>query len=154
MAVFEISEMLKVAIKDEEIGEAFYNAIAGRTSDERLKERLLQIAKQEVYHAARFRNILTNVKDSKPREQYQGEYDGYMNALLTNRAFPDIASAIAKASKADDGECLDIAKRLEKDTILFYEELIKFVPSAYAVQINEIMNEERNHLADLTSLRA
>ena len=154
MAIFEVSEMLKVAIVDEEAGIKFYEILAGKVKNSTLKERLMSIANQEKIHMAIFQQMLKEVKDVKIREEYKGQHENYMKALMNSRAFPDTNLAIKKANSASSSECLDIALRLEKDAILFYEELMKFVPNTYAKQVGEVMEEERNHLTELLELKA
>lgn len=153
MAIFEVAEMIQMAIKDEETGVAFYNAIAEKSGNQKIKTKLMGIAEQEKVHAARFKDMLGSVKEAKVREEYKGQYSDYIKALMENRAFPDMATAVKKAKDAPAAECIGIALRLEKDAILFYEEMLKFVPNTNTNYINDIMNEERNHLTELMELK-
>jgi len=153
MAIFEVSEMLKVAIADEEAGAKFYELLAGRVQNAKLKERLIAIANKEKVHEAFFKELLKTVKEPKIKEEYKNQYEHYMRALLESRAFPDTNAAVKRAGSAQPAECLDIAMRLEKDAILFYEELIKFIPNTHAHHINEVLDEERHHLTELLELK-
>jgi len=153
MPIFSVSELLNIAIKDEETGIAFYEALAEGTKDPDLKEHIKHIARQEQYHAQRFREMLDDVGDFKPQERYTGEYESYLNAVLEARAFPGPAAAAEEArSAADDASALQIAMRLEKDTLLFLNEIKHFLPETHEEYIDAVIKEEREHLVELTNL--
>ncbi len=154
MPVFRTSELINVAIRDEETGIAFYKALAGITKDPELKEHILGISRQEELHAQRFREMLDDVGDYKPQERYEGEYESYLGTLLEARAFPAPEHAAAEAKRAkSDADAINIAMRLEKDTLLFLSELKEFVPDIHTEHIDAIIKEEREHLTELAKLR-
>lgn len=153
MALFQAAELVKMAIKDEETGMAFYKALAEKTNIEALKEGFSEIAEQERHHAAIFQDMLASLKDVKIQERHEGEYEGFVNALLESRAFPGPEKAKEMAFKINSREGIDIAMRMEKDTLLFYEEMNKLIPQTHTKFINDIMEEERNHLTQLTELK-
>jgi rubrerythrin len=154
MPVFQASELLNIAVKDEETGIAFYRTLAEKTSNVDLKEHLLAISKQEEMHANRFREMLKDVGDYKPQERYTGEYEDYLNTLLEMRAFPGPEEAIAKAQTiTSDSEAISISLKLEKDTLLFLSELKNFVSDAHQEYIDAVIEEEREHLKELGELQ-
>lgn len=154
MPLLQVAELVNMAVKDEIVGEAFYKALAGRSENDKIREKLLEIAEQEKHHAARFSEIARGLKAVKTHEQYPDQYESFVNALLANRAFPSADEAVKKAGSVNISDGLDIAIRMEKDTILFYQEMIAFLPKTDSGAINEIMNEERNHLTSLAELKA
>jgi len=154
MRLFEVSELINVAVKDEETGIAFYSALADATKTPEIKKAILAIAEQEEFHRDRFKEMLAEVGDYKPHEQYPGHYGEYLKVLLESRAFPETSAAAEKARRAgSDTEAIDIALRLEKDTLLFLQEMKGFVPDSNANLVEEIINEERGHVVDLTNLK-
>ncbi len=154
MSLFQVSELLGMAVKDEVVGEAFYNALAENCSDKHVAAKLQAIAAQERHHAARFGELQSELKAAKVHEEHSGQYEQYVNALLENRAFPEPKAAIAKAKKVCLLEGIEIAAHMEKDTLLFYEEMLNYVPKSHHKFVDEIINEERNHLMELTTLRS
>ena len=154
MSLFQVSELLGMAVKDEVVGEAFYNALADKCTNKDIAAKLHFIAEQEKYHAKRFGEMQSELKAAKVHEEHTGQYEQYINALLANRAFPDSATAVEKAKHISTIEGLEIAAHMEKDTLLFYEEMLTYVPTSHHKFIEEIMNEERKHLMDLTALRS
>lgn len=152
MPVFKIGEFINMAIKDEETGEAFYRALAESTKNNKIKSGCNRIADQERKHAERFKKMLDEVGMTKAREDYDGQYEAYLNFLLTSRAFPKPQDAANMASKSGDAAALKIAMGLEKDSLLFYDEILELLPNTHKGYINDIIEEERVHLEDLWKL--
>ena len=73
------------------------------------------------------------------------EYQAYMNALLKGTVrFLDNSREIK-----DFKHGFEIAVNLEKDTILFLSELKQVIDDYYLDAIDNILNQERNHLKSL-----
>jgi len=155
MSVFDVRELLKMAVKDEETGIAFYRALAESTTKPQVKRACLEIARQEEGHRRRFQQILDSIGEFEPNETYPGEYERYLETLLEERAFPAPDAAAARARSAtSDADAIGIAIGLEKDTLLFLEEVKRFVRQKDSAHIQAVIDEERQHLVDLTRLKA
>lgn len=148
-----MGDFFKMAIKDEETGIAFYTTLAENTKNNELKRELLHIADQERMHAERFGNMLKESGDKTPREEYSGQFEKFMNALLATRAFsaPEDAVQMAKEINSDK-HGIDIATRMEKDTLLFYLEMLSVIPETHINQVTQIIEEEKVHLDQLAQL--
>lgn len=155
MSVFDLREMLDMAIRDEESGEAFYAALAETAKDQKLKDRFQAIAAQERYHAARFRTLLTELGAYKPVKQtYTGEYEEYMGAMLAARAFTTPQEAAAEARKMGAAaDAVNTALRMESDTLLFYMEIRGFVETKMKSIVDDIIHEEKEHVYELTQIK-
>ena len=153
MRLFEMGELLNVAVKDEETGIAFYSALADAAENREIKEAVLAIAEQEKFHRDRFKKMLDEMGDFKPSEQYPGEYEAYLKILLYNRAFPEPAVAAERVRQVSFEEAINIALQLEKDTLLFLQEMKELVPDSNASLVQQIIDEERAHVVDLTDLK-
>ncbi len=155
MALFDIRELIKMAVKDEETGIAFYQALAESTDQPEIKDGIQAIAAEEEHHRDRFKGMLEKAGEWEPVEEYSGQYEDYVNALLENRAFPKPEDAAEEArSVANDAEAIDIAIGLEKDTLLFQQEMRGFISPEYNDFVDEIIDEERKHVKDLTRLKS
>jgi rubrerythrin len=156
MALIDLKEMLKMAVKDEETGVAFYKALAEVAKTEEMKAKLLHMSVQEQEHADRYKSFLAGLGgDYKPTVQkFDGEYEGYLNALLESRAFtsPEDAAAQARAT-TDITSALDVAINMERDTLLFYIEMRNLVDNDKQKYIQDIIDEEKNHVYELTELK-
>ena len=154
MALFDVRELIRMAVKDEETGIAFYKALAEATKAPNVESQMIAISKQEEVHRERFQKMLDELGGYQPSEQYTGQYDEYLRALLDSRAFPAQAQAAEQARAAkSDAEAVEIAMRLEKDALVFLNEVRNLVPDVEADKVNAVIQEERAHLTELTALR-
>jgi len=154
MALFKMGEFINMAVKDEETGLAFYRSMAETTGNSKLKESFSKIADQENVHAERYRKMQGDVGDNFPREEYPGQYDNFLNALLSTRAFPEPEAAAREAKNLKtDLEAIDLALTLEKDTLLLYYDMQSFIPETHKNIVDDIIEEEKGHIEELAKLR-
>jgi len=150
--LFEISELVKVAVEDERTGVVFYSKLAEKS--EHLRETFAELASAEEFHLAQFQEMLSELGGVQSREQYPGEYMAYLQALTTERAFPDEATAIRMAEECDgDAEAIQLANRFERDTLVLLNEMRKLVPDKHSAIVDKIAQEEQAHLVTLTEAR-
>jgi rubrerythrin len=153
--LFSAAEMLNIAVREEVTGATFYRALADKTRSEELKQFALQTADMEDKHAERFRKLLAKVGHYKPAaESYEGEYAEYLAYLVEGRIFPVGADAQQMAAKMkNDREAVETAAEMEKNTLVLYQELMRFVPKKDQAVLQEIMDEERIHLLQFTKFK-
>ncbi|MFW6132589.1 MAG: ferritin family protein [Planctomycetota bacterium] len=153
--LFEITELVKIGIEDEKSGVGFYATMAERADSERLRAIFADLADQERHHQRRFEQMLEDLGGHKPtREQYPGEYAGYLQALTGDRAFPDADAARRMAENCpDDRSAVELAVRFERDTLLLMHEMASLVPDKHRDVVNELAEEERGHLVTLADAR-
>ncbi len=153
--IFSAREMIEVAIKEEQTGATFYRALADSTDSQELAEFALQVAAMEDEHEARFKNLLDEVGEHKPSgESYEGEYEAYMSYLLEGRIFPTGRDGEEMARRqGSDQEAVSTAMELERNTLLFYHEMLKFIPPQQHALLESIIDEERQHVSDFARYR-
>ena len=152
--LFEVAELVKVAVEDEKTGVAFYSVLAGKCAKPELKDIFARLAEEEKYHQQRFEQMLAALGSHKPREEYPGQYMAYLRTLTDERAFPDEATAIRLAGECpDDAAAVDLASRFERDTLMLMHELAGLVPENDQVVVNELAEEEQQHLVTLAKAR-
>ncbi len=153
--IFSGSELLEVALGIEENGAAFYQALAEKTKDKNARAIYEHLAAEEIKHQKTFRGMLDKVGNYQPPEGYAEEYYLYLKSLVDNSVFTDVAHARQIAARvASQTEALDIGIQAEKDSILFYTEMNNLVKPADHQVITNIINQERDHLNQLTQLKA
>ena len=154
MALFDISELLEMAVKDELTGQAYYEALAQATADAKLRKLCAGLAAQEAGHATRFRAMTAEVPEPKKRtEGYLGQREDYVGALLGSRAFPTPEAAAAKAAAiANDPAAVAIALGMEKNTLLFFLEMRDLVAEKDGKYMDAIIEEERAHVTQLSAI--
>jgi len=151
--LFEVAELVKVAVEDERSGVAFYSKLAEKSA--KLKDVFSRLAEEEKYHQKRFEEMLDDLGGHRPHgEEYPGQYTEYLKTLTTERAFPDEQAALRAAEDCkDDAEALALASRFERDTLILMNEMRGLVPEKDSAVVDELANEERGHLVTLAEAR-
>jgi len=154
MNIFKASELLKIAVQIEKNGLAFFNEIKGKVRSFTAQETFDSLAKQELEHQKAFEGMLQKVGDYQPAESYSGEYAMYLEALAGENIFTkdEGIKNIAKGLNSDS-EAIQIGIGFEKDSIIFYNDMKKFVPSQDQGTVDRIIEEEKKHLAKLVQLK-
>lgn len=152
MDILKASEVLEIAIKIEENGEAFYRKTATK-GDQKFKQIFEWLADEEVKHKAIFEKMLSRVEDYKPAESYPGEYFAYLRSYADRLIFTPqkLESEISKIADRDDA--IEFAIQREIESILYYLEVKPLVPQGQKADIDKIIDEERRHYLKLVDLK-
>ena len=152
--IFKGGEIVKIGIQIEKNGYDFYNILAGSTKNFHAQGTFKYLAGEEKKHIASFEKLLDSVESYEPTETYLGEYQQYVKALAEEYIFTKANKGKETAGTAsNEVDAIDMGINFEKDSILFYDEMKKFVPSSEHKAIDELINQEKQHLAKLSSLR-
>ena len=151
---FKASELVELAILIERNGEEFYSSLKKSTQNENAREVFSYLAGEEKKHIAIFQNLLQPLEKYQPIESYPGEYEGYTKAMADSHVFTkkDTGKDLAQKIKTPL-EAIDVAMRFEKDSILFFESMRQFIPNAEHKTVDELINEERDHIVKLKELK-
>jgi rubrerythrin len=151
--LFSGNEIVDIAVKIEENGQAFYLAAAGRAEDENLAAVLKKLAADEVEHKTTFQALYRADEDYSLDPGYNEEVDAYIKAMASAQVFaPGKSVAEIARGAADIFEVLSLAMGAEKDSILYYSEMKKWVQPKDKDVIGKVIAEEKRHLSDLTKL--
>lgn len=152
--IFSGSELLEVALGIERNGAAFYQALAEKTKNKSAQAIYEYLAAEEIKHLNTFQDILKRVGSYQPPQDYAEDYQRYLKSLVNSSVFTDVAHAQQIAAKvSSDTQALDIGIQAEKDSILFYTEMQNVVKPADQQIITDIINQERDHLNQLSQLK-
>jgi rubrerythrin len=155
--VFNADEIFEMAIRIENNGAAFYRKSAGLQSDTKNQKFLEGLANMEDQHQKIFTEMRTTLtqkdKDPKVFDPYD-EVSQYLTAMadtMGGEGSPSVADALTGEETLE--EILRIAVGLEKDSILFYLGIKDLIPSQSGQdRIDEVIREERRHVAQLSNL--
>ena len=151
---FSGSELADIAIGIERNGASFYDSLAKSAGKEIAKGVYEYLADEERKHIDIFQSMLASLTDYRPPETYTEEYDLYLKALVNSAVFSDDQVARDMAQKVgSDAEATQIALGAEKDSILFYSEMLDLVRQPEREVVNNIIEEERSHLRQLSALK-
>ena len=148
---FNEIEAAKIAQNMERHGLDFYQKAAVRTNDMATRDVLLRLAEDEKKHLARFEELEEILQaDRRAKKGYTDDPDlaAYIDRLVETQVFAKEGAVARLADQAgSDYEALAVAIRAERDSILFYQEMMSFIDSNPArAAFSTILDEEREHL--------
>lgn len=155
---FNDLEALKIAIDIERRGERFYNSVANKIDHEYIRDILLNLASQEREHADTFESLYKNAAGEKEGFDdtylFEPEISAYLAAMVQTTVFPSdkkVDEIVANLNDSEDVLLLGI--QAEKDSILFYTEMIIYSRLMEAKEaFRKLLAEEKKHLVDLRAI--
>lgn len=146
-------ETVELAIKMEEEGAKFYALAEGRVGEPEMAEMFRLLRNREYEHMNIFRRFYSDIASSRGDSDAgllltDPEVGSYLRAFVESSVFPTAGAAErAIAGCRDNRDILGLALRAEKDSILYYRELVTHSPYPEAAEVLErIIGEERRHL--------
>ncbi|MCX7642904.1 MAG: ferritin family protein [Armatimonadetes bacterium] len=152
MAIFKAAEIVDMALEIERIGFKFYTALAESATDDEARSTFKWLASEEQAHEKEFWKLRESAGTYSLPESYPGEWQAYVQALVESLTVLGDEEIREVAKEADFAEALKVGIALEKDSILFYEALKKYVPASHHKVVDEIIAQEQAHLLKLTSM--
>jgi len=154
MQVFQASDIVEIAVRIEENGVNFYRFAEQLARQEEAKNLFASLAAAEVAHKRMFEGIFAKMEKSTPPESFEGEYAAYLRAYVDNNIiFTKEVMDKELAQVKDTLAAFDFAIKRELDSILYYHEIKRLVPTAQHAAIEQIIEEERKHFSLLTDLK-
>jgi len=149
--LFSANELLDLAIKLEENGEAVYRDAIEKVSNPEFVRLLEWMADEEVKHA----NWFTELKlkfDQKGVNPFMEKMSRELfNDLLGDKNFS--LKDVDFASVSDMDELIDIFIEFEKDSVRFYQVLEPFIEDPVSLEsLKKIIDEENRHIRRLLEL--
>jgi rubrerythrin len=151
---FAGSEVVEIGIQIEKNGRDFYSALAKNSKNPEASQVFKYLAGEEEKHIKAFQGILDKLEKYEPAGLDADEYYAYMNALASEYVFTqkNKGEEVAKTIKADK-EAIGIGIKFEKDSIVFYVGIKRVVPEYGQKIVEQLINQEQNHLKQLLELR-
>lgn len=151
---FNAAEILELAKDIEKEGYDFYKTQAGKTEDKELKQLFLDLAADEQEHYDIFNELSRKVKKEVDEDLdyiYDQEVSAYLSSLVEFTVFPPDSDSAIKPETPE--KILLMAIMAEKDSILFYQEMLPYNKGTTADTLKRLIAEEKQHLVDLTSYK-
>jgi rubrerythrin len=149
MPLLDIDQLLEFAIKLEDKGEKFYLEWAGRTDSESVRAFFRMIAEEENLHKVTFEELRAEVNSDRSPDDLEQEYEDYFRTFADYIVFSDSEMRTARDLKT----AIELAKKQELDTILFYSDLKKFLAEEHRDLLDRLVKEERGHFVKLSELQ-
>ena len=149
--MYSSEEVIALAVNVETNGERFYNESA-RKAEGDLKKIFEFLAEQEDLHRLRFESLRKYATDFIIPRDWE-EVEPYLNAIVESTFFMGNEKSFKRAMGAKDSvEALEFALQFEKDTLLFFNEIVDFSREQNKKIINEIIKEEKKHIEMISKL--
>jgi|LGVF01.1.fsa_nt_gb rubrerythrin len=142
--IFALEDIFNVMIELETLGNVHYVEMQDMTDDLQLKALFGLLATQEMAHKELYTKY-KNMNITFERNLVTEEYEDYMDAMLKGTVrFLEQSKEIKNFEHG-----FEVAINLEKDTILFLTELRRIIAPEYHAAIDNVTDQERNHLKAL-----
>ncbi len=148
---FKAADVIAAAVEIETRGQEFYRRLARAAQNDEAKRFFEYFAAEEARHETIFRGLAEQVGPvDLPAWSTQEEYADYLRALLDSHTL--FTSGLAEVPHDRGGDlaaALRLAMNFEKDSLLFFMEMISLVPPEQRRHVQRCIEEERLHLRQL-----
>lgn len=147
--VVSSTNVLETLIQLEQNGYKFYEKAANAMEDGVTKNLLLKLAEDEKVHEKTYRELLERQDDIS--DITFDEDESYLNLIVNLNAMVTDEGKLEKTKKVKSKrEALLIAEKLEKDTIIFLNELVELDKDIKRNKAYKAaLKEEKNHLRQI-----
>jgi len=153
MAIFTGDEIFQLAMELEETGEVFYEAVAAGCGNASVADLCRRLAEQEKQHYRTFEDMRKRLAARPEARPLTWEEMKFAQGLINDRLIPGPEEARRIAAGGSLTETIDLAIRLENDSVEFYTELLPAVEEGDREAVARIIEEERRHARELTAAR-
>jgi len=152
---YSMPEIMEMAVETEKSGKQFYEAVAAETKEPKLKELFSFLSDEENRHIAAFQQLAKDLKERPEDLPYNWEEAAlYLDAITHSRYFLGKGKALDLARSAKTAnDALTHAIGFEKETLLFYNEVLAMVAEHNRPTVKKLIGEEKSHVVKLTQLK-
>ncbi|MDD5427778.1 MAG: ferritin family protein [Candidatus Omnitrophica bacterium] len=150
--VFNAAEVIDMGIEKERKRRDFYGYAAENFKEKDLKTLFAQLRDWEDTHIKKFSEIRSSLKESEATETYKGELASYMNATVDDLIYKKVSAEWFLKNVRRPAIAIQYGIGFEKDAILFFNELLKYMNPYHKEKVQELIDEEKKHLVYLSEL--
>jgi len=145
-------KVLTMAVDLEETGRGFYEALALGCGNREMAALCARLAKAEAQHAAVFQEMRKRLPRTDRTKPLTDEQAARVHSMVKDFVIPKppMVSKVALHGQAKDA--LAMAIQMERDSVRFYENILRDVQPSQAAAIDDIIRQEKMHLHDLMAL--
>jgi rubrerythrin len=148
-------EVIEMAVKTEQTGQKFYSQVAKKTKSKILAQLFNFLASEELKHEKTYKKLYNIIKDDPRAMPYNLDEMGlYLQAITDSKFFLSSDKALNSISKVKTPKALlDYAIQFEKETMLFYLEILNMINEKNKPIVDRIIIQEKHHIRKLTSMK-
>jgi rubrerythrin len=153
MGLYGLKEILQLATQLEENGQLYYETAAAKCSDPSVSNLCLEIAEQEVKHLEKLESMKQVLLADEHMKRLTWEELTWLQLELEDGVLPDFQELSHFINEATTTEILARAIQMESDRMTFYSNLMSEVDPNYTGLLEELVEEESQHIEWLTSAK-
>ena len=151
--VFNAAEVIDMGIEKERKRRDFYGYAADNFKEKDLKDLFSRLKDWEDEHINKFSEIRATLEESEISETYKGELSSYVKTTVDDLLYKQVAKEWFSNNVKTPIVAIQYGIGFEKDAILFFNELLKFMNPYHSDKIRKLIEEEKKHLIFLTDLK-
>ncbi|MFA6142781.1 MAG: ferritin family protein [Candidatus Omnitrophota bacterium] len=151
--VFNAAEVMDMGIEKEKKRRDFYGYAAEKFQDGAVKDLFVKLRDWENTHIKKFTEIRNTTEESEATESFQGELASYMKAAMDDLLYKQVTKEWFSKNIKAEIEAIRYGIGFEKDAILFFNELLKYMNPYHKEKIQILIDEEKKHLVFLSELK-
>jgi len=149
--MFNVDEIIDMAVRLEKNGEAVYRQALSRATDPNVRRLLQALADKEVEHAEWFQGLREECRVKGPGSALKQVEKEILMEIFGDQSFSLKEAAIREETPWE--KILETALEFERDSVLFYEMLHTLAQDEETRRcIHRMMEEERGHIAMLEEM--
>ena len=153
MESYGLKEIFQFAKQMEENGRLYYETAAAECNDPSLSSLCLKIADQETEHLEKLKSMEQTLLTDEEMQELTWEELTWLQFELEDAVDLDMQELKSFIKEATILEILLRAIQMESDTMAFYSSLMPEVNPDCAGLLQELIEEENNHLKWLTEAK-
>lgn len=151
--VFTAAEIIDIGISKEKKRRDFYGYVAEKFKDKEMKELFSRLRDWESEHIRKFSDIRNSTQTYEVSESAEGEFESYMKSLVEDMLYDQISAEWFAKNIKDAITAIRYGMGFEKDAILFFGALLKYMMPPNREKVEELIGEEKKHLIYLSELK-
>lgn len=150
--VSPIDQIVESAVKIEKAGRSFYSNLAIKEYNEKIKDVLISLARDEEKHIDAFTRLGEALKNDEKFVAQCGtpDFSEYLNAIIKAHVFyqplTDDDDYVIKSAR----ETLEMALRFERDSIIFFQELRSAMGKEGGDVLDMLIDQEKMHIRKIS----
>jgi rubrerythrin len=151
--VFNAAEVIDMGIEKERKRRDFYGYVALKFEEKDMKDLFSRLRDWEETHIKKFTEIRNTLEESEATESYPGELITYVKAAVDDILYKQVSAEWFSKNVRAPLTAIQYGIGFERDAILFFNELLKYMASSHREKVQELIDEEKKHLIYLSELK-
>jgi rubrerythrin len=152
--ILQPAEIVEIGIEKEKKRRDFYALAAEHFKGKKeLAALFTRLRDWEEEHIRRFQQIRDTVSQAQYTESYSGETEAYMDALVDSDLYSKITPEKFASIVASPIDALNRGIGFEKDAILFFGGLARFIDAKSKEIVDKLIKEEQQHMLYLFNMK-